>query len=164
MRGASTFLSPAYYLSMGFAVPGAVGAQVADPARRPLVMVGDGAFQMTGMELITMAKLKLNPIIILFNNTIYATLRYCEPPATQQKHKIPTMDYAKMAEIMGGKGIRVNSVSDYRKALQTAKEVKDTFTLLDVIIDEYDISPALKTFGQKLGTFVEASAAGKIKV
>ncbi len=164
MRGASTFLSPAYYLSMGFAVPGAVGAQVADPARRPLVMVGDGAFQMTGFELITMAKLKLNPIIVLFNNAIYATLRYCEPPATAQKHKIPTMDYAKMAELMGGKGIRVNSVSDYKKALQTAKYVKDTFILLDVILDEYDISPALKTFGQSLGSFVEASAAGKLKV
>ncbi|MBI3591387.1 MAG: thiamine pyrophosphate-binding protein [Candidatus Melainabacteria bacterium] len=164
MRGASTFLSPAYYLSMGFAVPGAIGAQIADPARRPIVMVGDGAFQMTGMELITMAKLKLNPIIILFNNTIYATLRYCEPPATMQKHKIPTMDYARMAEIMGGKGIKVQTVSDFKNALQTAKNVKDTFVLLDVILDEYDISPALRTFGEQLGSFVEKSAAGKIKV
>lgn len=162
MRGASTFLSPAYYLSMGFAIPGAIGAQMADPARRPLVMVGDGAFQMTGMELITMAKLKLNPIIILFNNTIYATLRYCEPPKTAQEHKIPTMDYAKMAEIMGGKGITVKTIGDFKSALQAAKNVKDTFVLLDVILDEYDISPALKTFGQSLGSFVEASATGKV--
>src|SRR3989338_7011671 len=164
MRGASTFLSPAYYLSMGFAIPGAVGAQIADPAPRPLVMVGDGAFQMTGFELLTMAKLKLNPIIILLNNGIYATLRYCEPPATMQEHKIPTMDYAKMAEIMGGKGITVKTVGDMKNGLQTAKNIKDTFTLLDVHIDEYDISPALKTFGESLGSFVEQSAKGKIKV
>src|SRR3989338_1124515 len=156
IKGASTFLSPAYYISMGFAIPGAVGAQIADPARRALVMVGDGAFQMTGMELITMTKLKLNPIIILFNNKIYATLRYCEPPKTMQKHYIPTMDYAKMAEIMGGKGITVKTVGDFRAGLQAAKDIKDTFVLLDVILDEYDISPALKTFGQSLGTFVEA--------
>ena len=164
MRGASSFLSPAYYLSMGFSIPGAIGAHIAEPTRRPLVMVGDGAFQMTGMELITMAKLKLNPIIILFNNTIYATLRYCEPQATAQKHHIPTMDYAKMADVMGGKGITVKTIGDFRNALQTAKSVKDTFTLLDVVLDEKDISPALRTFGEKLGSFVEASASGKIKV
>lgn len=164
MRGASTFLSPAYYLSMGFAIPGAVGAQFADPTRRPIVMVGDGAFQMTGMELMTMAKLKLNPIIILFHNKIYATLKYCEPPKTMQEHKIPTMDYAKMAEIMGGKGITVETVGDFKSGLQIAKGVKDTFTLLDVRLDERDISPALRTFGESLGSFVEASAKGKIKV
>ena len=162
MRGASSFLSPAYYLSMGFAIPGAIGAHIAEPARRPIVLVGDGAFQMTGMELITMAKLKLNPIIILFNNTIYATLRYCEPQATSQEHKIPTMDYAKMAEIMGGKGITVRTVDDMKNALLVAKNIKDTFVLLDVIIDEHDISPALRTFGEKLGRFVEASATGKV--
>lgn len=162
MRGASTFLSPAYYLSMGFAIPGAIGAQIAEPARRPIVLVGDGAFQMTGFEVITMAKLKLNPIIVLFNNKIYATLRYCEPPATMQEHKIPTMDYAKIAEIIGGKGISVKTVSDFKSALQTAKNVKDTFTLLDVKLDEHDISPALKTFGESCGSFVEKSASGKV--
>lgn len=164
MRGASTFLSPAYYLSMGFAIPGAVGAQIADPARRPIVMVGDGAFQMTGLELITMAKYKLNPIIILFDNKIYATLKYCEPPKTMQPHNIPTMDYAKMAEIMGGRGVTVNTVGDFKKALQTAKDTEDTFILLDVKLDEKDISPALRTFGESFGNFVEASAVGKIKV
>jgi len=162
-KGGSTFLSPAYYLSMGFAIPGAIGAQIADPSRRPLVMVGDGAFQMTGFEVITMAKLKLNPIIILFNNTIYATLRYCEPPATAQRHDLPRLDYAKIAQDLGGVGISVKTVEDFKKALEKAKATNDTFALLDVHLDEYDISPALKTFGQSLGTFVEASAAGKLK-
>ncbi|MDQ6668252.1 MAG: thiamine pyrophosphate-binding protein, partial [Thermoproteota archaeon] len=45
------FLAPAFYTSMGFAVPAAIGAQLADPKLRPLVIVGDGAFQMTGMEI-----------------------------------------------------------------------------------------------------------------
>ena len=49
----SEFLSPAYYTSMGFAMPAAIGVQVANRERRPLVLVGDGAFQMTGMELST---------------------------------------------------------------------------------------------------------------
>ncbi len=162
-KGGSTFLSPAYYLSMGFAIPGAIGAQMADPSRRPLVMVGDGAFQMTGFELISMAKLKLNPIIILLNNTIYATLRYCEPVATAQKHFLPKLDYAKIAVDLGGVGISVKTVSEFEKALEIAKNTKDTYALLDVHLDEYDISPALKSFGERLGSFVEASATGKLK-
>ena len=45
------FLAPAYYTSLGFAVPASLGVQMARPELRPLVLVGDGAFQMTGMEL-----------------------------------------------------------------------------------------------------------------
>ncbi|RIK18317.1 MAG: preprotein translocase subunit Tim44, partial [Anaerolineae bacterium] len=50
---ASEFSSPAYYTSLGYAVPAAIGVQLARPDLRPLVLVGDGAFQMTGMELST---------------------------------------------------------------------------------------------------------------
>ena len=69
------FLSPAYYLSMGFAIPASIGAQLANPAIRPIVLVGDGAFQMTGTELSTIAREKLNPIIILLNNGFYYSIR-----------------------------------------------------------------------------------------
>jgi TPP-dependent 2-oxoacid decarboxylase len=49
------FLASAFYTSMGFAVPAALGAQIAHPDYRPLILVGDGAFQMTGTELSTIA-------------------------------------------------------------------------------------------------------------
>ena len=55
------FISPAYYTSMGFAVPAALGAMVARPKLRPMVLVGDGAFQMTGMELSTIVRHGFNP-------------------------------------------------------------------------------------------------------
>ncbi|MCP4313138.1 MAG: alpha-keto acid decarboxylase family protein, partial [Bacteroidetes bacterium] len=69
------FLAPAYYASMGFAVPGSLGVQLADSNLRPLVLVGDGAFQMTGMELSTAARYKLSPIVIILNNSGYGTER-----------------------------------------------------------------------------------------
>ena len=53
---APNFSGPAYYASMGFAVPAGIGAQFANPKLRPLMLVGDGAFQMTGMELATAAR------------------------------------------------------------------------------------------------------------
>jgi len=50
------YIAPAYYTSMGFAVPAALGVMVARPDLRPIVLVGDGAFQMTGMELSTIIR------------------------------------------------------------------------------------------------------------
>jgi indolepyruvate decarboxylase len=72
---ATEFMSSAYYASMGFAVPASLGVQLALPTLRPLVLVGDGAFQMTGMEVATAARYHLNPIIIVLNNLGYGTER-----------------------------------------------------------------------------------------
>src|SRR6185295_14420426 len=58
------FLSPAYYTSMGFAVPAALGAGLADPSLRVIVLVGDGAFQMTGTELSTCLRYGQSPVVI----------------------------------------------------------------------------------------------------
>ena len=75
VRHRTEFLGPAYYASMGFAVPASVGAQLANPKLRPLVLVGDGAFQMTGMELSTAARYGLNPVVVVLNNFGYGTER-----------------------------------------------------------------------------------------
>ena len=58
---ADVFVAAGYYSSMGFAVPAALGAGIAEPSRRPLVIVGDGAFQMTGTELATLVDQGLRP-------------------------------------------------------------------------------------------------------
>ena len=76
MHRHTEFLSPAYYTSMGFGVPAAVGASMANPKARILVIVGDGAFQMTGMELSTIARHGLNPIVVVLNNHGYTTERF----------------------------------------------------------------------------------------
>ncbi|HEY2146620.1 MAG TPA: thiamine pyrophosphate-dependent enzyme, partial [Pirellulales bacterium] len=76
VRTRTTFISPAYYTSMGFAVPAALGAGIANRAQRPLVIVGDGAFQMTGMELSSIVRQGLNPIVIVMNNKGYTTERF----------------------------------------------------------------------------------------
>ena len=60
---------------MGFAVPAGIGVSMAAPHLRPYVLVGDGAFQMTGTELSTAVRLGLKPIIIVLNNDGYGTMR-----------------------------------------------------------------------------------------
>ena len=61
---------------MGFAVPAALGVMVARPDLRPIVLVGDGAFQMTGMELSSVVRYGFQPIVIVLDNRGYGTERW----------------------------------------------------------------------------------------
>src|SRR5207237_182611 len=61
------YLAQGYYASMGFGVPGALGAEIAT-GLRPLVLCGDGAFQMTGPEIAHAPRYGLKPIVLLINN------------------------------------------------------------------------------------------------
>ena len=81
------FIAPAYYLSMGFAVPASIGVSMAAPNLRPVVLVGDGAFQMTGTELSTAVRLNLKPIIIILNNDGFGTI--CINPRRRLQHHLP---------------------------------------------------------------------------
>ena len=73
IRGIQGFFHQTYYASLGFAVPASIGAQLADRTLRPLVIVGDGAFQMTGMGCRLPLDMALNPIVVVLNNGIYLT-------------------------------------------------------------------------------------------
>jgi indolepyruvate decarboxylase len=143
-REGSSFLSPAFYASMGFGVPGAIGAQLADPFRRAIALVGDGAFQMTGMELLTAKRLGLNPIVIVINNGAFATLRIMGHQEADFVY-IPSLDYGQLAGVLGGRGFGVETSEEFRQALRQARE-SDTFSLIDVHISPDDVSPALRWF------------------
>lgn len=135
------FLSPAFYLSMGFAIPASIGAQLANPSIRPIVLVGDGAFQMTGMELSTIAKEKLNPIVILLNNDGYRTER---PMLDGSFNDIPQWNYTKITHLLGkGKSFQVKTTNDFYKALAAAEQNSE-YTLIEIKLDRFDASNALK--------------------
>src|SRR5437773_3740790 len=109
------FLGPAYYASMGFAVPAGVGVQLANPKLRPLVLVGDGAFQMTGMELSTAVRYKLNPIVVVLNNRGYGTER---PIQDGRFNDVLLWKYARLPELFGaGKGFEVETEDELDEAL-----------------------------------------------
>ncbi len=146
MQSESSFLCPAFYASMGFGIPGMVGAQMADPTRRAIALVGDGAFQMTGMELLTAVRLGLNPIVIIMNNGSFTSLRSMGHQNAEFV-KIPQIDYAAMAEVMGGVGFVVKTAEELRRSLQRAKEC-DRVSVLDVRLLPEDVSPALQRLGE----------------
>ena len=150
VHGQTDFLSPAYYCSMGFAVPAAIGAQLASPTLRPIVIVGDGAFQMTGMEISTIVRFALNPIIIILNNNGYGTER---PMLDGPFNDILPWNYYRIPEIIGhGKGFMIETEDQLEESLSAAERIysKD-LCVLDVHLDIHDGSPALQRLTESLG-------------
>ena len=78
--------APGYYAGMGFGVPAGIGVAAAT-GRRPLILVGDGAFQMTGWELGNCRRYGLDPIVVLFNNASWEMLRAFQPESAFQRSR-----------------------------------------------------------------------------
>jgi indolepyruvate decarboxylase len=135
-------VAPAYYATMGFAVPAALGTQIAT-RRRPIVLVGDGAFQMTGPEIAHAAEYLCNPVIVLLNNTRWAMLQAFFPNA-RYNTTVP-WPFAKLMELWGGRGFEAQTVKALRAALGDAWRERRA-TLIEVPLSEGDISPVLRRF------------------
>lgn len=146
--GASDFLSDAYYLSMGFAVPAAIGVMAAEPQGQVFAVVGDGAFQMTGIELSTAAKYGMKPIVFVLNNDGYGTQRHILDGSFNE---ILMWDYTKLPDLLRtGKSWRVNTCGELETAIEAAKS-NDSFSLIEVTIPRDDCSPSLRRMGEELG-------------
>src|SRR5216683_6967903 len=148
IRQRTEFLGPAYYASMGFAVPASIGAQMANPKLRPLVLVGDGAFQMTGMELATAARYQLNPVVVVLNNCGYGTERHMQDGPYND---VWPWQYSRLPEILGkGRGWVVETEEQLNRALLEAGSWTESFCLLDVRLEPLDRSPALQRLAERL--------------
>ena len=139
---AGDVIAPAYYATMGFAVPAALGVEIAS-RRRPLVLVGDGAFQMTGAEIAHAPEYGCRPIIVLFNNNRWEMLQAFFPDA--RYNRTARWPFAKLAELWGGRGFQVRTPREFRDDLTAAFEEK-RLTLLEVLLQPGDISPILRGF------------------
>lgn len=141
------FLAPAFYTSMGSAIPGALGVQLAKPGMRPVVIVGDGAFQMSISEISTLLSRKLNPIIFVLNNNGYTTERFLlDGPFND----IASWNYHKVTELFGGGyGVKVQTEEELEEAVSMALSSKELF-IINVIVDSHDVSPALKRMTEGL--------------
>jgi indolepyruvate decarboxylase len=149
IQSRTEFLSPAYYTSLGFAVPASLGVQLANPKLRPLVLVGDGAFQMTGMELATVARFQLNPIVVVLNNCGYGTER---PMQDGSFNDVLLWQFSRIPEILGaGKGFDVHTEEELDAALRAARAYVDGFSILDVHLDPKDCLAALQRMTASLG-------------
>jgi indolepyruvate decarboxylase len=134
------FLAAGYYASMGFAIPGALGAGIADPRRRPFAVVGDGAFQMTGTELATMVDQGLRPIVLLLNNSGYGMLEAIDGPTAQYIRR--DWDYVSLARALGAAAERVTLPTELIEALRRADASPRAY-LIEAVTARDDLSPVM---------------------
>ena len=142
------FIGQAFYLSIGYALPATLGAALADPSRRPIAFIGDGAFQMTVQELSSLCRRKSNVILLVMNNDGYTTERVIhEGPYND----IQPWAYHQLPEVFGGGwGRRVTTEDEFDEALARARASNEGPALIEIMLDRFDTSEALKRLGAEL--------------
>jgi len=113
----SLCLAPAYYASMGYAIPAAYGIQAAT-GMRPMVLVGDGAFLMTGLELGHFQRHEYAPIIVLFNNHCWDMIQAFAPQL--ECTNLHGWDYQQLSQSMNCDYYRVSQNEQLEDAVQQA--------------------------------------------
>jgi len=139
----TALVAPGYYATMGFGVPAGLGVQAAT-GQRPLILVGDGAFQMTGWELGNCRRYGWDPIVLLFNNASWEMLRTFQPESAF--NDLDHWGFAEMAAGLGGDGVRVGTRAELKAALDQAVKTRGRFQLIDVTIPRGVLSNTLQRF------------------
>lgn len=138
------FLDQAFYLSIGYSIPATLGAQLAQPEKRVITFVGDGAFQMTAQELSTIIRQRLNPVIFLLNNEGYAVERVMNDGAYND---LNDWKYHLLPEIFNGKrGLKVETEDELEEALGRI-DVKQ-LTFIEIHTNKKDYSDHLRQQGE----------------
>ncbi len=142
LRAGGLYYAQGYYASMGFAVPAAMGAELGT-GRRPLVLCGDGAFQMTGPEISHAPRHGVAPVVVLVNNGGWQIFRPVSP--RRDLLAIPPWPYADLAQDWGGVGFRAQTATELREALRAAHEIRD-FVILECRVPSDDLSPITRRY------------------
>jgi acetolactate synthase-1/2/3 large subunit len=150
--------------AMGYAVPSAVGAKIVAPERTVVAFAGDGEFMMTGQELATAVQYGAGVIFIVFNNSMFGTIRMHQErtyPGRVSGTQLHNPDFAALAQAYGGQGEIVEATADFAPALARAVEFTTTRKLPFVIELRYDGN--LITPGATLETIRRNAEAAKAK-
>ena len=147
--------------SMGYEVPGAMGAQVGRPDRTVWSVAGDGGFQMTMAELATMVENKIPVKFAIINNSYLGMVRQWQEffyeksyVATYYTHN---PDFVKLAEAFGMLGIRVTDKAQVRSAIEKAMEY-DGPALVDFVVEEEENVYPMIPAGQTIQELIEEPA------
>lgn len=136
----SLAMASAYYATMGYAVPAALGAAKADPSCRPIVLVGDGSFLMSGLEVLSVAHHGVHPIVIVVDNQGYGTQR---PMMDGPFNDIPALRAEELPKAFGlGVGILCETEQEFHAAM-TQASASDELFIIRACVPRGTYSPGL---------------------
>ena len=137
-RARRTFVPDRGFASIGYGLPGAMGAQLAAPEATVVGLTGDGGFNMVLGELETARRMKLGLTVIVVNNAasgyVKALQHLMYGEGKYQSSDLAETNYAKLAEAMGCHGIRVEEPGALADALKAAFAEKERPSVIDVMV------------------------------
>ena len=144
--------------TMGFGLPAAIGAQVANPNKKVLAVVGDGGFQMTFQELMLIKEYNLPVKIFIINNSYLGMVRQWQELFHEKRYSSVDLSYnpnfIKIGEAYGIKSIQLKNKKDLKKNLKKILE-SDEAVLVECIVEKeenvYPMIPAGKDVSYIVG-------------
>ena len=135
--------------TMGYGVPAAMGAKVAEPERTVWAIDGDGCFQMTNQELATCTINKIPIKVAIINNSSLGMVRQWQTLFYDGRHSFTDLntghdtvmipDFVKMADAYGALGTRVRNKEDVDAAITLANETNDRPVVIDFIVSPHSM-------------------------
>lgn len=155
------FIGQPLWASIGYTLPALLGASLAAPRRRPVLLIGDGSAQLTIAELGTMIRQHVNAIIVVVNNDGYTVERAIHG-ADAAYNDIARWDWTALPAALG-KGrasfsARASTPAELRDALACARASGDRLSLIEAIVPGMDVPPLLRELGKAAGAVNEGPA------
>ncbi|MGA2288840.1 alpha-keto acid decarboxylase family protein [Bradyrhizobium sp.] len=153
----NSFIGSAAWQCIGFETGAASGAQLGS-GKRAWTVAGDGGFMMVCQSLSTLARNKLNAVIFVMSNGVYAIEQvYVDlssfEPGPEHKFDafdiLPKWDYLALARAFGAKGYRVETVGELQAVLQELKSATDQPCLVEVVIPQKDLPGQMRRLGEE---------------
>jgi acetolactate synthase-1/2/3 large subunit len=155
-RNPRTFISSGGLGTMGYALPAAIGAQVAKPDENVLAVAGDGGFQMVSQELATIKEYDLPIVTCILNNRylgmVYQWQVLYYNNRVSQTKLAPTPDFVQLAKAYGIDGVRVEEIGKLKENIQEAFEAREA-RVIEVQIDPSELLPMVPP-GEKITKIV----------
>jgi acetolactate synthase I/II/III large subunit len=142
--------------TMGFGLPAAIGAQLACPEQRTILIAGDGGFKMTGMELCTAAIENVPVISVILNNGALGMVRQWQNLFFNRRYSsttLPVFDFIGLAQVCGVTGIVTNTVEEFSSAFQQALQQVGPCVIVANISPDCMVNPMVQP-GQPINQFV----------
>lgn len=145
-KKSSSFIFSGGFAPMGYAIPGSVGASLANPQKNIVVIVGDGGFQMTSQELATIAQLNLPILICIINNSSLGIIKQWQKIYYGKTYEVELQnpDFIKLAESYHIKAKRIKSPLKVFQTVKKALNLRKPY-LIEIIVDKEEGIPLVNT-------------------
>lgn len=160
------FIGQPLWASIGYTLPATLGAALADPARRPVLLIGDGAAQLTIQELGTMLRHRIPALVVVVDNDGYTVERAIRGPDAGY-NDIARWRWTELPHALGGGdgdvgSVRATTITTLVDALEDAAAHPDRLTLVQAVTDRLDVPPLLDAVARAAATANRPPGGGDV--